>query len=104
MKFLKTIIFAFFLLLMMNCSPYRSAVITDGNDASHKSLAHYESIKQQNTDDTIFLVNGKKVKYKKLEKYDDLTFVNIIKDEAEIEHLGFDFSEVKVVVVCERGK
>jgi hypothetical protein len=68
MKFLKTIIFAFFFLLMTNYSPYRSAFVTNGNDASHRSYAHYESIKQQHTDDTVFLVNGEKVKFEKLEK------------------------------------
>jgi len=104
MNFLKIVIFAFLLLLMMNCSPYRSAFITNGNDASHRSYAHYESIKQQRTNNTVFLVNGKKVKFEKLEKYDDLTSVNIVKDKAEIERLGFDFSEVKAVVICERGE
>jgi hypothetical protein len=53
---------------MTNCSPYRSAFVTNGNDASHRSYAHYESIKQQHTDDTVFLVNSEKVKFEKLEK------------------------------------
>jgi hypothetical protein len=104
MKFLKTIITAFFLLLMMNCTSYHSAFITEGNDASHRSYAHYQSVKQQNLDDTIFLVNGKKVKYEKFQKYDDLTSVNVITDEAEIERLGYDIADVKNIVVCERGK
>lgn len=104
MKFLKTIITAFFLLLMMNCSPYRTAIITDGNDASNRSLADYQSVKKSNLDESVFLVNGKKVTLKKLQKYDDLTSVNVITDEAEIERLGYDAADVKSIVVCEREK
>lgn len=102
MKILKTIITAFFLLLMMNCTSYHSAFITESNDASHRDYAHYQSVKQQNLENTVFLVNGKKVKYEKLQKYNDLTSVNVVSNVAEIQRLGFNTEEVKVVVVCER--
>ena len=104
MKFLKTIIYATLLLLMTNCTSYRSAIITDGNDASNKSLAHYQSIQPSRTYNTIFILNGKETTSEKIEKCDNLTSVNIISDKAEIERLGYDFSEVKIIAVCESKK
>lgn len=102
MKFLKILLGAAFILLMTNCTSYRSAFITEENDASHRNYADYQSVKQQNLDDTIFLVNGKKVKYEKLQKYNDLTSVNVVTDAAEIERLGYNTKDVKSIVVCER--
>lgn len=102
MKFLKTVICAFLLLSMINCSPYRSAFITNENDASNKGVADYKFYQPSRKYDTIFLLNGKEVSSEKLEEHDDYTSVNVVSDEVEIKRLGFDYSEVKIIIVCER--
>lgn len=104
MKFLKILLGAAFILLMTNCTSYRSAFITESNDASHRYYAHYQLVKQQDLENTVFFVNEKKVKYEKFQKYNDLTSVTVITNKVEIERLGYDAADVKSIVVCERGK